>query len=253
MSRLMRAARRLRDEESGFSLVELLVSVMIGLVVISAAFNLLDASTRASADVTDRVDATQRGRAAMEQIQQVLRSQVCLNTNTPAITYGDPNRVDFYADFGDENFTPEARRLRFVENGTTGRGDIFEDVWTTLASPPVNTYNGAATRTRVVMKEMARAREDQAQEGRVVGDPVPVFRYYSFVGNDPARPDNLLATPLSAADKARVVRVAVAFDSQPGRRTGGRQSREELDTTYENDIYVRTADPTDPLHSPQCL
>jgi prepilin-type N-terminal cleavage/methylation domain-containing protein len=253
MSPLARLMRRLRTDESGFSLVELLVSVVIGLIVVSAAFNLLDASTQASSDVTDRVDATQRGRAAMEQMQQVLRSEVCLDTNTPAITYGDSDRVDFYADLGDEDFTPEARRLRFVENGTTGRGDILEDVWTTLSDPPENTYNGAPTRTRLVMGEMARAMEDQAQESRAVGDPVPVFRYYGFVGSDPARPDDLLQTPLSATDKARVVRIAVAFDSQPGRPTGGLQAREELDTTYENDIYVRTADPTDPLHSPQCL
>ncbi len=235
--------------ESGFSLVELLVSVSIGLIVVMATFNLLDSSTRASANVEDRIDALQRGRNAMEQIVQRVRSQVCLNTSTPSIVYGDSDELRLYTELGDEVFTPEGRRLRFT-NGNT----LQESLWTTLSNPPANTFATAPTRNTNLIVGMARAAEDepaaQNGEGRAVGDPVPIFRYYAFLGNDPATPALLLQTPLSATDRARVVKIAISFDARPTRRAG---AKNRVDTTFEGDIFVRTADPTDPEHSPQCL
>ncbi|MDQ3870661.1 MAG: hypothetical protein M3301_03470 [Chloroflexota bacterium] len=257
----MAPTRRMRQRlavEEGFTLIELLVSVSIGIVVVLATFNLLDASGRASNEVQNRVDGVQRGRVAMEQITQRLRSQVCLDTSTPSITYGDQNEVRFYSELGDEAFNPEARKLSFVDPDGDGKGDIAEDLWTSLSTPPVNTFSTVPTRTRGVIKGMARALEEkpaaQNGEGRNVGDPVPVFRYYAFLGNDPATPALLLQTPLSATDRARVVKISVSFDAQPGRRASvPAPSRERVDTRFENDVFVRTADPTDPEHSPQCL
>jgi hypothetical protein len=46
------------------------------------------------------------------------------------------------------------------------------------------------------------------------------------------------------------VRVVVAFDSRP---TRGPKTRAGLDTRTETDVFVRTADPTDPDNSPSCL
>ena len=77
----------------------------------------------------------------------------------------------------------------------------------------------------------------------------PFFRYYAFVGNDPAKPELLLQTPLSATDMARAVKIEVAFDSRPSKRAA---QPNRIDTSFENEIFVRTADPTDPEHSPQC-
>ena len=47
-----------------------------------------------------------------------------------------------------------------------------------------------------------------------------------------------------------MVKIAVSFDARPGRR---RAAKNRTDTTFEGDVFVRTADPTDPEHSPQCL
>jgi hypothetical protein len=46
-----------------------------------------------------------------------------------------------------------------------------------------------------------------------------------------------------------VVKVTVSFDSRPSKRNAGPN---RLDTNLENEVFVRTADPTDPEHSPQC-
>ena len=252
-----RVGRRLAGE-GGFTIIELMMAVSVGMIVILFTFNLLDSAGRASTETQNRVDSVQRGRVAMEQITQRLRSQVCLDSNTPAVTYGDDDELRFYSELGGETFAPEARRLRFDDPDGDGNGDLNETVWNTLASPPADTYATPPTTTRNVLKGMMRSLEDEAPadngEGRAIGDPVPVFRYYTFLGNNPATPALRLQTPLSVADRARVVRIAIAFDSLPSRRQGAPTgTRSRVDTRFENDVFVRTADPTDPEHSPQCL
>jgi hypothetical protein len=83
----------------------------------------------------------------------------------------------------------------------------------------------------------------------------PVFRYYGFTP-DPVAPDRLQTTPLdpnplSTAPNAsaRTVKIAVSFVAVPTSGQGGRL----VDTTFENYVYVRTSDPNDPEHSPQCI
>jgi prepilin-type N-terminal cleavage/methylation domain-containing protein len=75
---------RVRDE-SGFSLVELVVALAIGTVVLLAAFMLVDASTPLAQRTNDRVDAFQRGRLALDIVGAELRSQVCMPGAIPPI------------------------------------------------------------------------------------------------------------------------------------------------------------------------
>ena len=50
----------------------------VGLIVLLAAFLLLDRAHGASNEIADRQDAVQRGRQAMELLTRQIRSQVCL-------------------------------------------------------------------------------------------------------------------------------------------------------------------------------
>ena len=58
----------------------------IGLVLLMAAFLLLDRATAVSQEIANRQDALQRGRGAMEAIVRDLRSQVCLGDEKEPIT-----------------------------------------------------------------------------------------------------------------------------------------------------------------------
>ena len=237
MSPLPRIRRRLRSER-GFTLTELLMAVLIGGIVMLAAVNLIDASVRASDDVLDRVDGLQKGRQALEQVSQRLRSQVCPDKSTPAIVAASDNSITFYSELASTKdgtglplFAPEGRRI------TLAGGRLTEEIWNALATPYANTFNAAPNTSRVVADA-------------VYAQPAtPFFRYYAFVGNDPAKPELMLQTPLSATDMARTVKVKVAFDSRPGKRAA--QSN-RIDTSFESEVFVRTADPTDPEHSPSC-
>jgi prepilin-type N-terminal cleavage/methylation domain-containing protein len=232
-----RLRSRLRSER-GFTLTELLLAVSIGTIVMLAAVNLIDASVRASDEVLNRVDGLQKGRTALEQLTQRIRAQVCPDKNTPALVAGADSSMTFYSEMngttdasGSPLFAPEGRRL------TLSSGRLTEEIWNTLASPFANTFAAAPNTNRVMADAISPT------------SGVPLFRYYAFVGNDPAKAELLLTTPLSATDRARVVKIAVAFDSRPT-KLGSQANR--IDTSFESEVFVRTADPSDPEHSPQC-
>lgn len=225
---------RLRNED-GFTLVELLVSMVIGTIVILAAFMLLDASGTLATKAQDRVDATQRGRLAMDIIGSELRSQVCLPGAIPPMEAGaGPNSFIFYSNLGDENSAPQKRRFYVLGDA------IMEQVWTgTYAGVPgAQTVNWSATSTqRTLLQPVA---------------PVGATPYFTFWGFDvdlPATINTLLnVTPLSAADAAKVVQVDVSFVSRPARAAAA----SPRDSIFQQSIFFRTADPMDPGKGPKC-
>ena len=62
---------RLRDER-GFTLIELLVALRAGAVISTATLEIVIISLHLSSNYTDRIDANQQGRIAMERITQAL-------------------------------------------------------------------------------------------------------------------------------------------------------------------------------------
>jgi prepilin-type N-terminal cleavage/methylation domain-containing protein len=66
------AIRRIASEDAGFTLVELLVSLVVGLVVAMASFALLEFTTKVVGRVTDQVAANQLGRQAIAYLENEL-------------------------------------------------------------------------------------------------------------------------------------------------------------------------------------
>jgi type II secretory pathway pseudopilin PulG len=209
------AIRRRLAREEGFSLPELLVTCLIGTMVLLVSFSMFDSGQRANARVQDRVEIQQKGRTAMEQVIQQLRSQTCMGVNQPAIVQGDSSSITFYADMDEEAYRPEKRRL------TLAGGLLTEEVWTGTGTAPNVTYPVTPARTRVLLRDAVP-----------VDGSTPFLRYYEFDGTAPVTPSRLLAVPLTTGATGKAATPAVPFE------------------TY---TYVRTADPLDPTHSPQCL
>jgi prepilin-type N-terminal cleavage/methylation domain-containing protein len=242
-----RLARRLRADEGGFTLTELLVAMVIGTIVLLVVFDLLDVSAKHYGKVDDRVDVIARGRQAMENITQEIRSQVCLGTGKPALKAGSDSSMQFVADLGDENFKPELRTLTYVPAAGGAQGFIREDSNLGIGAPP-NTTFPAQTSTRHLVDNVTQTKAAN-------GTPVPIFKYYSFTPN-PATPTQLQTTPLdtdplttaSPNNAARTVRIEVAFRVLPNHAQNS-----SVGSDFLNYVYVRTADVTDPSRSPQCL
>jgi prepilin-type N-terminal cleavage/methylation domain-containing protein len=228
VSALLRLVRR----NGGFTLVELLVAITIGSVVMLATFSLLDTSVVLTGKTQSRVDATQRGRLAMETITSQLRSQVCPNATTPAIVptggaavASDNYKVDFWIFTKTGAFAPE----RHVIAWDTNTNSIIE-----------TDYNQAGTQLRR-RTLLTKVRPPQTPAN------APVFSYWAYPatgGTTPSR--GPLTTPLSPADAAAAALIKVNFVAQPDTNTSPAKTTPPLESqSFSDQVFARTADPND--------
>jgi type II secretory pathway component PulJ len=231
---------RLRREESGFTLVELMVATLVSTFVILGAMQLLDNGVKQSRRVSDRIDSAQSARAGLFAMTRQLRSQVCLGPATPAIigdgtatNSGDYN-IRFYNFTGDPAQTYRPKRRQFSYDATART--ITETIWTPDAATtfPALTYTGAP-QTRIVARDVIPTQS--------AGVDVPIFRYYSYPASGTLTPSVQLAAPLSAVNAANAVMVRLAFVARPS-RPGNRAARANAPTTtITDDVISPTADP----------
>lgn len=234
---------RLRDEQSGFTVIELVVTSAIGMVVLLALFGLVDTTQSASSKVTQRVDASQRGRTAMEQLSQAIRSVVCAKTDPDAspgvIASGSGSHITVYTAIqgavagqaAPTALAPEQREYRF----DAAAGMLTERVWA-----------GVGTAPNLTFPQLTRSREVLSHVGAPQGGPA--FRYFAYADDGTLDPTPL-PTPLTDADRARVVRVGVHFVSRP---SDGSTLR-AVQAPFDDLVSVRLpVDPSQPEGGPTC-
>jgi prepilin-type N-terminal cleavage/methylation domain-containing protein len=220
---------RLRHQH-GFTLIELLVSMSIGTIVLLAVFTLVDQAIPATNRVTDRVETQQRGRNAMEQMVQRLRSSVCVQATTqangapvyqsPIEAASDDNTVTFFTQVMSSSttpFQPDRRQLSYDAPNKR----IVERRYAYSATNPVTWPVLSATRTVL---------------GNVV--PVvgkPIFTYRAYDGSSINPPIPAVATPLSAVDAPRVIAVEIQFQVLPFSVTG----KAAQGTTFDDTATLR--------------
>ena len=230
---MTRLAQRIRlGREDGFSLTELLVSIPIGVVLLTAVFMMMRTTVRHSVNVADRTEAVQRGRTAMERVTRQLHSQVCPTTTGTALTTADANTITFYTDMSGGASQPEQHTITYDPTGQTLTQ--YEYAGSSGTWPNIN-YPGSPTRTRQMLNNVT------AMSG------VPFFRYYQYAadGTVSATP---MSTPVSQANLPRVVNVAVGFVSKPRKATASSPS-----TTFQGEASMRTSDPNNPTQNARCL
>ena len=225
---------RARDE-SGWTLIELLMAMIIGVVVLLAAFMLVDASAPLAQKTQDRVDAAQRGRLAMDIIGAELRSQVCMPGAVPPIipTSSDGANVWFYGNNQDQDSLPQKHHI-YIQ-GTALKEDTWQGTSPNGSQASV-TFPLLPTQTRTLLDPVALV------------SGVPLFRFYGFDANLPASVNQPIVAPVSVADSRRVVQVNVSFVARPTRATAA----SPRDSTFQQAIFFRTADPTDPIKGAKC-
>jgi prepilin-type N-terminal cleavage/methylation domain-containing protein len=226
------------SDERGFSLTELLVAMFIGMIILLAAFMLLDRSFSASGQVADRSEALQRGRLAMDLITRQLRSQVCVGNTVPIVS-GTDNAVTFYADMSDGSTPIKKRTLSY----DTITDTITESVVPGAGTYPALTFTGAATSVPLLTKV------DQILDGTPPTTPRPIFRYYGYTVGGTSGALDPLSTPLSAASLSRVALIKVGFRSFAARTV----MNDKDSAVLEDDVYVRVLTATDFQKGPRCI
>src|SRR4051794_19404770 len=209
--------------------MELLVAMSVGVIVMLALLGLADASLRGSTGVTRRADAAQRARPALDQMNQLLRSAVCIKNGTTSTTLpvvsATDTAVSFYAQVasgtatGTDAFQPVLYTITFTDDTTSGTQNgsfaVDKQIGNYVAGTPSTYYpltdyvaghaGVSAPTTRLLVKG---ARKTGA---------TPVFRYYAYdaSGNlDPYSGATALTTPLSATDLAKVAMVRITFSEK---------------------------------------
>jgi type II secretory pathway pseudopilin PulG len=254
---------RMVHEERGFTLPELLITCIIAITVSLAAFSLLDFVMRRSGQISTRVETTQRGRTAMDQVTRLLRSQVCawrsddatMNTSR-SLNDASSTSVGAYADLTNES-AGSAPVLRSLTYTPGAKGGTLDESATpgTWAGTKVS-YTGATATTRRVLSNVVLYTPVGSS-----ATPTPLFRYYRFpnaaelaalpAGTTP-QPNVELGTTaaLTAGELEDVARITVTF------RVLSTRARDDHDwdgsQVLQNDVYVRTADPNAETPSPKC-
>jgi Tfp pilus assembly protein PilW len=189
-------------DEGGFTLVELLMTMLTSLVIMSAIVMMLTTSLRNQDRINKRVDANQRVRPVMTRIIQELHSACVAPRMTPIIGDGTTSgstgtRISFLSKSG-ATVTPTPDLHVISLSGTT----LSESVYTATsgAQPGPWTFSPTPSSTTQLLTQ-------------VTAPASGMFQYYDFVnGQVDTSPT---AVPVSATDAAKVAIVKVTLSSSP--------------------------------------
>ncbi|HEY2141256.1 MAG TPA: prepilin-type N-terminal cleavage/methylation domain-containing protein [Solirubrobacteraceae bacterium] len=192
----------LRDEH-GFTLVEMLVSIFAGLIVIFAAFAILDISLHQSSRIADRVSADQRGRLAMEKIVLKLHSSCVAAETTPVEAGSEANKLLIVSQTGAEASFAKVTLHEIVFSGEKLTDTSYLN---TEKKPAPNwEFSGTPLGTQTLLTHVTRAKNSKGEE-------IPIFQYYKYEGSTLSAP---LAVPLNATEANATAAIAVNFTAAP--------------------------------------
>jgi Tfp pilus assembly protein PilW len=224
----------------GFSLMELIWAMALGMIVLLAGFTVIDRAFIGNKAIADRQDGLQRGRNALELMTRQLRSEVCLQTSPVTMPLADAQNqtATFYTYLGDPTSAtrdpstgqpyPEQHILTWSPN-TAGSsiGKITETDAKVTSFNPLTV--ASPYRTTVLVSN-------------VVLPNSKLFQYSA---------DNIestqLSAPLDAATRATVDEVSVAFKVLPA---GISDINNQQATTFQDYVFWRSIDPVDSSEQP---
>jgi prepilin-type N-terminal cleavage/methylation domain-containing protein len=227
---------RLRTDQAGLTLVEMLVSMTLGLIVLTAIMALVQTSQRVTTTNTERSDATQKGRIAMDQMIQGLRSQVCLKADATApqttLTAGSDTSVTFFANIATPDAAnsglPSAFNPKLI-TFTYNNGTITQSTSDTVVVSGAYTFP-AVNRVKQVLTGAAQAKDTTVTPAVTA----PVFRFYGYLTDGSIDPTPL-ATPLAAADLPKVAKIDIDYVSKPSDNT----SNSAVQVEFEDSVTLR--------------
>lgn len=192
----MRGIEPIRDE-SGMTLVELLVATAAGVIVMAGITMAMIVTMRETNRVASHVDANQRARIAMTRIIDQLHSACVAPQIAPVQEDSTGTMLSFWHQSGSAvSLTPVQSRISLV--GTTL---TQSDYPVTGGAAPNWTFSETASKTTQLMTNVSP-----------LTTGAPIFTYYSYANG------KISSTPLSSLKEgkaATVAQVNVAFETAP--------------------------------------
>jgi type II secretory pathway component PulJ len=251
------------SDEQGFTIPELLITLLIAMAVSLAAFELVEIIMHRTGETVARVDSVQRARGAMDDMTRELRSEVCVTRSDPSlmttprsIYAATASSITFFADTADESWrtgvttmpVPTLRTLnwdgsKLTETTVPGANDAGNPGAVTFGYTNV----AAATKSRT----LALGVQPWTVTAGAVTTVTPIFRYYAFDTSTPPKPALQLdpgTGALTETQLQQVAKISVTFQVNPPNVKVTRGGW----TVLQDDVFLRTTDPNTTTPKPTC-
>jgi prepilin-type N-terminal cleavage/methylation domain-containing protein len=242
MSRL-RTLLRARHGEAGYTLIEVLVAMSLGIIVSGVAFSLLNFTTSDVSRISDRVRVDQTGRVALEKIMLALHSSCVAATINPIMSKSSGTTLRFISEVSPVNEHNEpisslstVRLHEVIYTAASGKteGTLSEKSWASTGTTPEYKFNEKETPT-------TRRLLTGVKETEVNKKLVPIFEYYRYYNESDSKPifgqlDPTAVGATSEKEAELVSKVTVSFTLVPE----GKENKEN--TSFGNDRSVALED-----------
>lgn len=157
--------------EHGFTLIETLVTMLVGMVILGALFTIQTVTLHQTTRLFSKVDATQHARVAVEQFENELHSACIANNVTPILSGSTATTVQFVSQYGTAaTLTPVEHQVTFNSSAGTLTDAVYQEtgVTTNSSGAPVYTFASSPSTTRTLATNVAQ-----------IGS-TPVFQYFAY-------------------------------------------------------------------------
>jgi len=210
------AAVRAAQSAAGYTLIETLVALVLGLVVTGIAFSLLSFTLSDVSRINERATVDQNGLHVIENLMLQLHSACVAPEVTPIREESSGEALRFISEENTKASLEQVELHEVIYKPASGnfKGSLVEKSWLSSGTPPNYTFPAKATTPNTTLTLVKGVK--QFEEG---GKAVPVFRYYGFSGTETGYLSSTEITGsggiLHAAEAAKVVKMTVAFTVTP--------------------------------------
>lgn len=207
--------------EHGYTLIELVVSMALGVIVILAAFSFLDFTSEDVARTTERVHVNQIGRTALERIMLELHSACVGPSVNPIQVNSNASTLRFVSESGSQSALPvvHLREIIYTEPSGSTPGTLVEKSFPSTSEINNNgEYKFSSTATTTTLLKGIR-RTEEVNKGK--GVYRPIFQYYRYYQNTDSEPkygdlnEAPLAPPFTTVQLEDITKVTMSFTLTP--------------------------------------
>jgi hypothetical protein len=209
---------RLRDER-GYTLIEMLLATVAGLVVCAAALLIVVMSYSFASSQPERVDANQQGGVAMGQLVEALESS-CVEgysispivgatggtglTGSTAVPVSSGNTITFYTSQSDSPTVIPQEDVAYLSGG-----ELY------LATYPGSVVTGNSGTTSVQYTATPSSTQVLLQHATGASGVTNVFSYYGYNAATGILSTSPYSVPLGATNAATTAEIGIAFQADP--------------------------------------
>jgi hypothetical protein len=190
--------------EHGYTLIELLVAMSLGIMVSLAAFSFLEFATGDVSHITERVHVDQTGRVALEKIMLELHSACVTPSVAPIKAGSNATVIKFISEAGTESSLSSVRLHEIIYTAASGtkKGTLVEKTTVNTPAPsggaaPNYTFPTTRTTSTLLVTGVKQSVSEK-------GETLPIFQYFRYYRASDPVPTGDTAVPYGQLDPTAI-------------------------------------------------